>query len=340
MQFSLRLPSKCGGCGLPVPAAAASPFGRDGVRGRWLSARTGFPSMRIDATRRGMSLRPPRAASRHDSRALRPGCCQVAPRSLGRSAETACRRVRYAPTAWRSATWRTVPWGGASSPPAGAALRSGGTSTRCSAFGTGLPRSTPYCYGNAKLPRRARLAPDFRGAPRQRRLAGATNKRGAHYTRHQRFTSTIFLAAPAAKGSATDLAARHYRNPPPRATVPRRCCKRPGTGPGMTCCPKLALQSLNKQLCCTTMPCRTRLQKGRSAWRTILSRRASTAKSRKRPQRCLRQWASRSPMRCASYLPAFAREKALPFAPLVPNDETIAAMKEARAGDLPAVQRR
>lgn len=29
-----------------------------------------------------------------------------------------------------------------------------------------------------------------------------------------------------------------------------------------------------------------------------------------------------------------AREKALPFVPLVPNDETIAAMKEARAGDL------
>ena len=30
-----------------------------------------------------------------------------------------------------------------------------------------------------------------------------------------------------------------------------------------------------------------------------------------------------------------AREKALPFAPLVPNDETIAAMKEARGGRLP-----
>ena len=29
-----------------------------------------------------------------------------------------------------------------------------------------------------------------------------------------------------------------------------------------------------------------------------------------------------------------AREKALPFAPLVPNAETIAAMKEARAGNL------
>ena len=29
-----------------------------------------------------------------------------------------------------------------------------------------------------------------------------------------------------------------------------------------------------------------------------------------------------------------AREKALPFAPLVPNEETIAAMKEARAGGL------
>ena len=32
MQF-LRSPSKCGGCGLPVPAAAASPFGRDGLCG-------------------------------------------------------------------------------------------------------------------------------------------------------------------------------------------------------------------------------------------------------------------------------------------------------------------
>ena len=30
-----------------------------------------------------------------------------------------------------------------------------------------------------------------------------------------------------------------------------------------------------------------------------------------------------------------AREKALPFAPLVPNADTIAAMREARAGNLP-----
>lgn len=30
-----------------------------------------------------------------------------------------------------------------------------------------------------------------------------------------------------------------------------------------------------------------------------------------------------------------AREKALPFAPLVPNAETIAAMEEVRAGNLP-----
>jgi len=30
-----------------------------------------------------------------------------------------------------------------------------------------------------------------------------------------------------------------------------------------------------------------------------------------------------------------AKEKALPFEPLVPNDETIAAMKEARRGGLP-----
>ena len=33
-----------------------------------------------------------------------------------------------------------------------------------------------------------------------------------------------------------------------------------------------------------------------------------------------------------------AREKALPFEPLVPNAETIAAMKEARRGGLPAFQ--
>ncbi len=31
-----------------------------------------------------------------------------------------------------------------------------------------------------------------------------------------------------------------------------------------------------------------------------------------------------------------AREKALPFEPLVPNTETIAAMKEARQGKLPS----
>lgn len=35
-------------------------------------------------------------------------------------------------------------------------------------------------------------------------------------------------------------------------------------------------------------------------------------------------------------LTRIAREKALPFAPLVPNAETIAAMKEARAGNLPS----
>ena len=33
-----------------------------------------------------------------------------------------------------------------------------------------------------------------------------------------------------------------------------------------------------------------------------------------------------------------AREHALPFDPLIPNDETIEAMKEARAGNLPGVR--
>lgn len=31
-----------------------------------------------------------------------------------------------------------------------------------------------------------------------------------------------------------------------------------------------------------------------------------------------------------------AREKALPFEPLIPNEETIAAMREARQGNLPS----
>lgn len=35
-------------------------------------------------------------------------------------------------------------------------------------------------------------------------------------------------------------------------------------------------------------------------------------------------------------LTRIAREKALPFEPLVPNAETIAAMKEARCGNLPS----
>jgi DNA-damage-inducible protein J len=33
-----------------------------------------------------------------------------------------------------------------------------------------------------------------------------------------------------------------------------------------------------------------------------------------------------------------AREKALPFEPLIPNEETIAAMKEARQGNLPSFE--
>ena len=35
-------------------------------------------------------------------------------------------------------------------------------------------------------------------------------------------------------------------------------------------------------------------------------------------------------------LTRIAREKALPFEPLVPNKETIQAMKEARRGNLPS----
>jgi DNA-damage-inducible protein J len=34
-----------------------------------------------------------------------------------------------------------------------------------------------------------------------------------------------------------------------------------------------------------------------------------------------------------------AREKALPFEPLIPSDETIAAMKEARHGGLPSFKK-
>ncbi len=37
-------------------------------------------------------------------------------------------------------------------------------------------------------------------------------------------------------------------------------------------------------------------------------------------------------------LTKIAREHALPFDPLIPNETTIAAMKEARAGNLPRVK--
>ena len=36
----------------------------------------------------------------------------------------------------------------------------------------------------------------------------------------------------------------------------------------------------------------------------------------------------------SAVLAAMAREKALPFEPLIPNETTIAAMREARAGNL------
>ena len=39
---------------------------------------------------------------------------------------------------------------------------------------------------------------------------------------------------------------------------------------------------------------------------------------------------------CRIMLTRVAREKALPFEPLVPNAETIEAMKEARRGNLPS----
>ena len=158
MQF-LRLPSECGGCGLP------SGSGREPFRSRWRSRQwlraDWIPVHAVDALRQRYVLRPPRNASRHDSRLsarLLPG----RPRSLGRSAETACRRVRYAPIAGRSAIWRTVPWTvHLPRPPvrqcAAAALR------------RGSPRSGPGCPGRRRI---ATATPGCPGAPDLRRTSG------------------------------------------------------------------------------------------------------------------------------------------------------------------------
>lgn len=65
-----------------------------------------------------------------------------------------------------------------------------------------------------------------------------------------------------------------------------------------------------------------------------LSRPASTAKSRKRPRRSWPQWASQSPMRCVCCSLALPVRRRCLLHPSS-NDETIKAMKEARAGKLP-----
>ena len=153
------------------------------------------------------------------------------------------------PSPLKSATWRTVPWCGASPRPLRYS-RSVARRTRCPAPGpgfpdrrriaparpasrtTGFPRQMPYRYGNAELLRRAQVALDFRVPPAMPSQTAPTWE--SQYTHHQRITTAASLAALAAKGSAPGFAPRHYRISATRcahaASRPRPCSTLAGSG--------------------------------------------------------------------------------------------------------------
>lgn len=73
---------------------------------------------------------------------------------------------------------------------------------------------------------------------------------------------------------------------------------------------------------------------GTIAANQLVQTRIDGAIKAKHPRSCPR-WASACPMRLM--LIRVAREKTLPFEPLIPNETTIAAMRAARAGAVESV---
>ena len=139
------------------------------------------------------------------------------------SAEAVCRLV-VRPHRPESATWRTVPWRGASPRSPRYRPRRGTSGAVVPRPRAGFPRRTPDCSGApglSRLPgfpgtrRIATATPNCFDAPRwswtsawpRRRRRGTATTWGAPYSRHQRITSAAFLAAPAAAGSAPRFSA-------------------------------------------------------------------------------------------------------------------------------------
>ena len=92
--------------------------------------------------------------------------------------------------------------------------------------------------------------------------------------------------------------------------------------------------ALKGSRCQTTISCSFKLSSTPPCHIANSSRRMSTGRSRRRPRWFWPRWPD-SIRRCSPPAHSVAHEKALPFAPLLPNAPTIAAMKEARAGSLP-----
>lgn len=92
---------------------------------------------------------------------------------------------------------------------------------------------------------------------------------------------------------------------------------------------------LNEQPRCMTMPCNTLNHNGTTSMANHLVQARIDREVKEEAATVLAAMGLTVSDAVRLLLTRVAREKALPFAPLVPNDETIAAMKEARAGDLP-----
>lgn len=146
---------QCGGCGVP------SGNDRKPLRHDCSSQLTPYRGTVCFSVRRfGMAgRRCPRVATMPRATTVRisPGCCQVVRERIGRFAETVC-RLRYAPAAAESATWRTVPCA-VHLPARRDTIAAWHVGTRRLRVRAGLPRQTPG------LPLGASGFPDY-GFPR------------------------------------------------------------------------------------------------------------------------------------------------------------------------------
>ena len=223
MHF-LRLPSKCGGCGLPFwqrPRASSArlPFATRRSAGRfspairkwqgwtrpqpsrWLAPRQSGSSARLLPGRpRGIGkVRGDRLPSQ-----VRPHRCTIS--DMAHGALVRCISPLAAIRSRRGTSGRGVPRPGRVSPTDAGLLQRArlpglpGFPGKCR-----IATATPNCFDAPRLPWTS-------GWPRRCRQRTAPTW-DSLYTHHQRITTAACVAALAAKGSAPRSAPRHYRNP-------------------------------------------------------------------------------------------------------------------------------